>query len=158
MKLDNQEIACVALAHQHAYSCNNHLNNDDLLLVAQQYRNPVFNNMFLTEAHKALNLKMDFATESPNERLFRNPLLQRCLSLQNALDFRGEKVNKRLSGKLAWATLHLRVASVAFALTFNNPQRQPPGGGGPQGNNGAGTSTDFDLRPGEKTIPYIILG
>jgi hypothetical protein len=39
-KIDNLEIACVALAHQHAYSCNNHLNNDDLLLVAQQYRNP----------------------------------------------------------------------------------------------------------------------
>lgn len=134
---ENMEIACVALAHQHAYSCNNHLNNDDLLLVAQQYRNPVFNNMFLSEAHRALNLKMDFATESPSERLFRNPLLQRCLSLQNSLDFQGERVNKRLSGKLAWATLHLRVASVAFALTFNNPQRQQ----------GAGGSNDFDLRP-----------
>lgn len=134
---ENMEIACIALAHQHAYSCNNHLNNDDLLLVAQQYRNPVFNNMFLSEAHHALNLKMDFATESPSERLFRNPLLQRCLSLQNSLDFQGERVNKRLSGKLAWATLHLRVASVAFALTFNNPQRQQ----------GAGGSNDFDLRP-----------
>jgi mediator of RNA polymerase II transcription subunit 16 len=89
---------------------------------------------------------MDFATESPNERLFKNPLLQRCLSLQNALDFRGEKVNKRLSGKLAWATLHLRVASVAFALTFNSPQRQgAPGGGGA---NGGSASADFDLRPG----------
>lgn len=140
---ENMKIACVALAHQHAYSCNNNLNNDDLLLVAQQYRNPVFNNMFLSEAHRALNLKMDFATESPSERLFRNPLLQRCLSLQNSLDFQGEKVNKRLSGKLAWATLHLRVASVAFALTFNNPQRQA----GPSGAAGSGGSNDFDLRP-----------
>lgn len=145
---ENMEIACVALAHQHAYSCNNHLNNDDLLLVAQQYRNPVFNNTFLSEAHRALNLKMDFATESPSERLFRNPLLQRCLSLQNSLDFQGEKVNKRLSGKLAWATLHLRVASVAFALTFNNPQRQAPVAGA-GGSNGSGGANDFDLRPGK---------
>ncbi|RPA95294.1 hypothetical protein L873DRAFT_1745488 [Choiromyces venosus 120613-1] len=147
---DNLEIACVALAHQHAYSCNNHLNNDDLLLVAQKYRNPTFNNTFLSEAHRALNLKMDFATESPNERLFRNPLLQRCLSLQNALDFRGERVNKRLSGKLAWATLHLRVASVAFALTFNNPQRQGQGGanaGAGAAASGGSASNDFDLRP-----------
>lgn len=146
-EVDNMEVACVALAHQHAYSCNNHLNNDDLLLVAQQYRNPIFNNTFLSEAHRALNLKMDFATESPSERLFRNPLLQRCLSLQNSLDFQGERVNKRLSGKLAWATLHLRVASVAFALTFNNPQRQAGPGGAAAAGSSAGGSNDFDLRP-----------
>ncbi|KAG0639827.1 mediator complex, subunit Med16 [Tuber brumale] len=146
---DNLEIACVALAHQHAYSCNNLINNDDLLLVAQKYRSPTFSNTFLSEAHRALNLKMDFATESPSERLFRNPLLQRCLSLQNSLDFRGERVNKRLSGKLAWATLHLRVASVAFALTFNNPQRQGQGGsaGAASGSSSGSTSSDIDLRP-----------
>ncbi|KAL7273205.1 Mediator of RNA polymerase II transcription subunit 16 [Rhizina undulata] len=139
---ENLEIACVALAHQHAYSCNNHSNNDDLLLVAQKYRSPIFNVTFLSEAHTALGLKMDFASESPGERLIRNPLLQRCLSLQNALDFQGEGVNKRLSGKLAWATLHLRVASLAFALTFNNPPRQAMPGGTAQGG-----LTEFDLRP-----------
>ncbi|KAA8908454.1 mediator complex, subunit Med16 [Sphaerosporella brunnea] len=128
---ENMEITCVALALQHAYSCSNYLNNDDLLLVARKYRSKEFNNTFLTEVHRALNLKMDFAnSESPSERLVRNPLLQRCLSLQFALCFQGEQVKKQLPGKLAWATLHLRVASLAFALTLNSAQRQgnrPPG-------------------------------
>lgn len=79
---------------------------------------------------------MDFAvSDSPSERLVRNPLLQRCLSLQFALVFQGEQVNKKLSGKVAWATLHLRVASLAFALTWNSAQRQgarAPGGGQPE--------------------------
>lgn len=150
---ENMEISCVALALQHAYSCSNYLNNDDLLLVTRKYRSSgkdpnskmsvsvavkstkqvivVFNITFLTEVHLALNLKMDFAiVESPSERLVKNPQLQRCLSLQFALDFKGEQVKKELSGKLAWATLHLRVAALAFALTLNAAQRQgarPPG-------------------------------
>jgi len=75
---------------------------------------------------------MDFAvSDSPSERLVRNPLLQRCLSLQFALDFQGEKVVRKLPGKLAWATLHLRVASLAFALTWNSAQRQGRPSGGP---------------------------
>ena len=76
---ENMEISCVVLALQHAYSCSNYLNNDDLLLVARKYRssgkNPYtkisavakkgterivveFNITFLTEVHRALNLKM----------------------------------------------------------------------------------------------------
>jgi mediator of RNA polymerase II transcription subunit 16 len=35
---ENMEITCVSLALQHAYSCSNYLNNDDLLLVARKYR------------------------------------------------------------------------------------------------------------------------
>jgi mediator of RNA polymerase II transcription subunit 16 len=73
---------------------------------------------------------MDFAnSDAPqSDRLVRNPLLQRCLSLQFSLDFQGEQVKKRLPGKLAWATLHLRVASLAFALTLSSAQR--PGAAG----------------------------
>ncbi|KAI5788163.1 mediator complex, subunit Med16 [Pyronema domesticum] len=120
----HMEIACVSLATQHAYSCSNYLNNDDLLLVARKYQSKAFNSFFLTEVHKALALKMDFAvSESPSERLVRNPLLQRCLSLQFALDFQGENTPANLPGKLAWSTLHLRVASLAFGLTWNSAQR-----------------------------------
>jgi mediator of RNA polymerase II transcription subunit 16 len=36
---ENVDITCVALALQHAYSCSNYLNNDDLLLVARKYGN-----------------------------------------------------------------------------------------------------------------------
>ncbi|KAI5800127.1 mediator complex, subunit Med16 [Geopyxis carbonaria] len=133
---ENFDTACIALAVQHAYSISNLSNNDDLLLIARKYKSLDFNNAFLTEVHRALNLKMDFAAESPSERLIRNPLLQRCLSLQYALDFHGERVTRRLSGKLAWAVLHLRVASLAFALSGNSGQRgavqgRAPGTGGP---------------------------
>lgn len=141
---ENMEMACVSLALQHAYSCSHYLNNDDLLLVARKYGSPEFNNTFLTEVHRALNLKMDFAVgDSPSDRLVRNPLLQRCLSLQFALDFQGERVIRTLPGKLAWATLHLRVASLAFALTWNSAQRQ---GRPPQNNSGPGSTAD-DFRP-----------
>lgn len=34
---ENLEVICVSLALQHAYSCSNYLNNDDLLLVARKY-------------------------------------------------------------------------------------------------------------------------
>ena len=34
---ENLEISCASLALQHAYSCSNYLNNDDLLLVARKY-------------------------------------------------------------------------------------------------------------------------
>lgn len=136
---ENRERACSALACLHAYSCSNYLSNDDLLLVARRYNSRgkillipshwkllkilEFNNLFLAETHKALQLKMDFTGESPNERLIRNSMLQRCLSMQNALDFRGTNQNKTLSGKLAWTTLHLRIAALASGITW-----MPPGG------------------------------
>ena len=34
---ENMEVACASLALQHAYSCSNYLNNDDLLLVARKF-------------------------------------------------------------------------------------------------------------------------
>lgn len=86
--------------------------------------------MFLLEIHRVLSLKMDFTGESPSEKLIRNALLQRCLSMQYALDFRGNSGVKTLSGKLAWTTLHLRVASLASGLTWapaaSARQRQGP--------------------------------
>ena len=121
----NTSLTCASLAAQHAYSCSNYLNNDDLLLVARRYSSPLFNNTFLTEVHRALNVKMDFAAESPSDRLIRNAPLQRCLSLQYALDYRGANALCTMSGKLAFATLHLRVASLAFGLTWNPVQRAP---------------------------------
>lgn len=147
---ENRERACVALACLHGYSCSNYLSNDDLLMVARRYNNrgrilPVrnswkmliileFNNLLLAEIHRALQLKMDFTGESPNERLIRNSMLQRCLSMQNALDFRGTHQTKTLSGKLAWTTLHLRIASLASGVTWgpsHNARLRQPGAPAP---------------------------
>jgi len=83
----------------------------------------VFNKALITEVHKALSLKMDFTSEIPNERLFRNPVLQRSLSLQTSVYNDGENAPMRLEAKLAWIFLHLRIASLGFGTTINTFQR-----------------------------------
>src|SRR5436305_12620702 len=71
---------------------------------------------------------MDFLSEQNNEKLLRNSSLQRCLSIQNALDFSGELHPRRMSARIAWATLHLKMSSVGFAYFMNNVART----GGPR--------------------------
>ena len=66
---------------------------------------------------------MDFTSEAPNERLFRNPVLQRSLSLQASIFYEGEDRPMTLAAKLAWIFLHLRIASLGFGTTINTLQR-----------------------------------
>lgn len=86
-------------------------------------RNPAFNKALIVEVHRALNLKMDFTSETPNERLFRNPILQRSLSLQTSIYYEGEEAPMNLPAKLAWIFLHLRIASLGFGTTITALQR-----------------------------------
>lgn len=66
---------------------------------------------------------MDFTSEMSNERLFRNPVLQRSLSLQTSIYNEGEDAPMSLEAKLAWIFLHLRIASLGFGTTINTFQR-----------------------------------
>jgi len=66
---------------------------------------------------------MDYLSEVNNEKLLRNSSIQRCSSLQNALDFKGQFNPKPLSAKIAWTTLHLKMSSIGFAYFMNNVAR-----------------------------------
>ncbi|RPB28463.1 hypothetical protein L211DRAFT_818153 [Terfezia boudieri ATCC MYA-4762] len=123
MNFANFTAATAAFAHIHASGCNNMVNNDDVLMVIRPLRSDFFNKVLITEVHKALSLKMDFTPETPNERLFRNPVLQRSLSLQTSIYNEGENAPMRLEAKLAWIFLHLRIASLGFGTTINTLQR-----------------------------------
>ncbi|TGZ79690.1 hypothetical protein EX30DRAFT_372724 [Ascodesmis nigricans] len=103
-------------------------------LITGSIEDPAFHAMFLSEIHRVVNLKLDFSVDPPSEKLIRNALLQRCLSMQYSLDFHGNAQAKTLSAKLAWTTLHLRLASLASGLTSVPPPgaRQRQGPGGPQ--------------------------
>ncbi|KAI5808817.1 mediator complex, subunit Med16 [Peziza echinospora] len=115
--------ALVALAQVHASGCNNMVNNDDVLMVIRPIHSESLNKALITEVHRALGLKMDFTSEAPNERLFRNPVLQRSLSLQTSIFYEGEDKPMTLAAKLAWIFLHLRIASLGFGTTINTLQR-----------------------------------
>ncbi|KAH0544055.1 hypothetical protein FGG08_001673 [Glutinoglossum americanum] len=150
--LDTQEgdpkvtSAVIALALQFAISCISHSNNDDLATVIQQCLGPrrslefssiggvVFlisielEHQFLSESQRAISMSVDYSHEPQHEKLFRNPMIQRCLSLQNTLGYKGELNHRSLTAKIAWATLHLRLAALTFAITFNNVKSTAGGG------------------------------
>ncbi|KAH0564742.1 hypothetical protein GP486_001870 [Trichoglossum hirsutum] len=75
---------------------------------------------FLSESQRAIGMNVDYSHEPQYEKLFRNSVIQRCLSLQNTLGYKGEQNHRSLTAKIAWATLHLRLAALTFAITFNN--------------------------------------
>ncbi|KAI9763955.1 MAG: mediator complex subunit [Geoglossum simile] len=118
----------IALALQFAVSCANHLNNDDLATVIQQCLGLQLERQFLSESQRAINMSVDYSHEPQHEKLFRNPMIQRCLSLQNTLGYKGELNHRTLTAKIAWATLHLRLAALTFAITFNNVKSTAGGG------------------------------
>lgn len=107
------------IAAQHAFGCRNSQNNDDILCAIQNYKSPAFNKLLLREVHRSLSFSLDFTGEQPNEKLFRNPTVQKCLSLQNILDYAGDDAKKSLTAKMAWILLLIRIASFAFGSSVN---------------------------------------
>ncbi|KAI9759075.1 MAG: mediator complex subunit [Chaenotheca gracillima] len=107
-------------ALQFVYSCTHHNNNDDLSALVRQLEIPNLEGEFLNEIFRAMSMSVDYSLDSQYEKLFRNPMIQRCLSMQNSLSFKGERKHRNLNAKLAWFTLHLRLVALTFAFSFNN--------------------------------------
>ncbi|KAI9804371.1 MAG: mediator complex subunit [Piccolia ochrophora] len=108
----------VALALQFAYSCTNHVNNDDIRVLLERLGNTYVEQHFVNEIYRALNMSVDHSVESQAEKLFRNNILQRCLSMQDSLGFEGDRSHREAPAKLAWLTLHLRQLALIFTYTF----------------------------------------
>ena len=120
----------VALTLLFVYSCTHHNNIDDVLATIQQILTPDFEAEFLSEIVRALSLSVDHSADPQHEKLFRNPVLQRCLSTQNSLGYKGDHAHRSLTAKIAWSTLHLRLVALTFAFTFNTGAK--PGASGPE--------------------------
>lgn len=118
-----------------------HNNNDDLLAAMQLFRSRMpdshvdaglsgsFEHVFLSEIYRHLNVNADHSMDPQHDKLLRQTIIQRCLSVQASLGYKGERSHRTLTGKLAWTVLNLRMTSMTFAIAFNK-------GGGPGGASG----------------------
>lgn len=142
--------AITAFALLFCISSMSHNNNDDLLAVIQLFRNRLsdpqvnarhsgsFEHVFLSEIYRHLNVNADHSMDPQHDKLFRQTIIQRCLSVQASLGYKGERSHRTLTAKLAWTVLNLRMTSMTFAIAFNK-------GGGP----GAAGGGETDLgKPG----------
>ena len=107
-----------ALTMPFVYSCTQHNNMDDVLQLIRSLSSPSINSDFLSSIQTA-TLSVDYTMVAIPNKLFRNYVLQRCLSVQSSLGYGGESRARTLSSKTAWLTLHLRCVSLLFAYTFN---------------------------------------
>ncbi|KAI9706527.1 MAG: mediator complex subunit [Candelina mexicana] len=141
--------AKVVLALQWVYSCTHHNNNDDVLAIVKRFFSPSkrlstssipshrkltcpeLEHDFLAEVYDALQVNVDYAADGQQDKLLRYPWIQRCLSMQYSLDYKGETEHRSIAAKLAWTILNMRVASLTYAFTFNAKDKAAgPGGYG----------------------------
>ena len=78
---------------------------------------------YMCNLYQALKVDVDQVFESQPERLLRHPSIQKCLSLQAALNSNSEKEKKTLSSKLAWTLLNIRSISLNFVYAFTRSEQ-----------------------------------
>ncbi|KAI9840028.1 MAG: hypothetical protein M1819_000220 [Sarea resinae] len=117
----------ISLSLQFACSCTHSNNYDDILSIVQQYSTKNFDYEFLYYVYRSLSINVDYSIDPAHEKLFKNSMIQRCLSIQNSLGYKGAQKPRSLLGKIAWVTLNLRFTSLTFAFSFNNFKGAGPG-------------------------------
>ena len=76
---------------------------------------------FLNEIYRVLQVNLDHAIEPQPDYLFKNQLVQRCLSMQVCLGFSGETQHRSLANKVAWTILNLRYSFILLAYVLKRP-------------------------------------
>ena len=109
--------------------------NDDLIMVLYRFLLQLPNDhrqqleqQCLKESYKALQAVGVLVDATP-EKIMRFPPFARCLSLQAALGYYGEKTDRSLGSKVATILMNMRfiAASFGFALAAK-PNSNVPGG------------------------------
>lgn len=105
----------------------------------------------LSEVYRVLGVNVDYSAEPQQDKLFRNPMIRGCLSLQASFGFRGVQKQQTLTAKIASTTLNLRLATQTLTFMFNNIIKP----------NSAGSSGESDLaKPGTSSernkAPHIL--
>lgn len=129
------EAATESFVLQFAIACTSHSNHtDDLLAVMQSFLKQRSNDWteqgllmgnleenFLSDIYRVLGVNIDHSVDPQPEQLFRNPMIQKCLSMQASLGYPGERQHRSLSSKVGLTSLNLRFASLMLAYPFKKP-------------------------------------
>lgn len=129
---DIVEAATRAFVLQFSIACTSHGNHtDDLLAVMQSFlkhrsddwteQGLLLGNLeelFLGDIYRVLGVNIDHSIDPQPEQLFRNQLIQRCLSMQMSLGYFGERQHRSLPAKVALIILNLRFTSLMLAYSF----------------------------------------
>ncbi|MCJ1266503.1 mediator complex subunit [Lobaria immixta] len=129
------EAATESFVLQFAIACTSHSNHtDDLLAVMQSFLKQRSNDWteqgllignleenFLSDIYRVLGVNIDHSVDPQPEQLFRNQMIQKCLSMQMSLGYPGERQHRSLSSKVALTILNLRFASLMLAYSFKKP-------------------------------------
>lgn len=131
--------ATEAFVLQFSIACTSHGNyNDDLLAMMQLFVHQHSNELarqgltktsveetFLIEIYRVLGVHVDHSVDPQLDQLFKNQMIQRCLSMQLSLGYQGESKHRSLPAKVAWTILNIRFAALIFAWAFKRPVGAP---------------------------------
>lgn len=131
--------ATIAFVLQYSIACFSHGNHHDDLLAIMQLFSVQHSSLcsqhgltpssvqrtFLFEVYRVLGVNIDHSIDAQPEQLFRNQMIQRCLSMQLSLSYQGEGKHRSLPAKVAWTFLNLRYTSLMFAWALKKPSGGP---------------------------------
>ncbi|KAF5626550.1 mediator of rna polymerase ii transcription subunit 16 [Fusarium tjaetaba] len=97
-------------------------NYDDLLAIVRPYTTKKrFVQDLVTELIRILKIQIDYSEEIHHDSLVRNGSLQYCLSIMNALGFRGDFHPRSFQGKFSMLFLNVRNVVVLITIASNTP-------------------------------------
>lgn len=97
-------------------------NYDDMLAIARPYTTKKrFTQDWATELIRILKIQVDYSEDTHHDSLVRNGSLQSCLSIMNALGFRGDFNPRSFQGKFSMLSLNVRNVVVLITIASNTP-------------------------------------
>ncbi|KAM0504405.1 hypothetical protein ACHAP8_002813 [Fusarium lateritium] len=106
--------AAPAMFHQNNY--------DDILAIVRPYTTKKrFVQDWVTELIRILKIQIDYSEDTHHDSLVRNGSLQYCLSIMNALGFRGDCSPRSFLGKFSMLFLNVRNVVVLITIASNTP-------------------------------------
>ncbi|KAF5021842.1 hypothetical protein F66182_6135 [Fusarium sp. NRRL 66182] len=97
-------------------------NYDDILAIVRPYTSKKrFVQDWITELIRILKIQIDYSEDTHHDALVRNGSLQYCLSIMNALGFRGDFSPRSFQGKFSMLFLNVRNIVVLVTIASNTP-------------------------------------
>ena len=97
---------------------------DDLVAAIQMFsRQHPHGNIernFLSEICRVLDIRLDHSVEPQLDYLFKNSMIQRCLSVQLSLSYLGKGKSRSLPAKVAHALLDIRATTLVMTYAFRS--------------------------------------
>ncbi|TID21520.1 mediator of rna polymerase ii transcription subunit 16 [Venturia nashicola] len=112
-----------ALALQHSSASMQYKSTDDLLSILPKNLSEALTHGLLTKACKFLTVNFDFVSDDNQKQipgLYRHHLLFKCVSIQSTLGSSDKKGPRKLSARLAWITINLRLISLCISMNLRS--------------------------------------